>query len=52
MATYKSKPVVIAHPVNEVYDKISNIGAYQEKLDALPLRHVKNSAMCALSRTQ
>lgn len=36
MATYKSKPVVIAHPVNEVYDKISNIGAYQEKLDALP----------------
>lgn len=36
MATYKSKPVVIAHPVSEVYDKISNIEAYQQKLDALP----------------
>lgn len=36
MAKYKSKPVSISHPVEEVYDKISNIGAYQQKLDSLP----------------
>ena len=36
MAKYKSKPVVIHHPAEEVFDKISNIGAYQQKLDELP----------------
>ncbi|MCI9606680.1 MAG: hypothetical protein HFJ94_00735 [Muribaculaceae bacterium] len=36
MAKYKSKPVVINHPAEEVFDKISNIGAYQQKLDELP----------------
>lgn len=36
MATYKSKQVTISHPIEEVYEKISNIGAYQQKLDSLP----------------
>ena len=36
MATYKSKQVTISHPIEEVYEKISIIGAYQQKLDSLP----------------
>lgn len=36
MATYKSKQVTISHPIEEVYERISNIGAYQQKLDSLP----------------
>ena len=38
MATYKSKQVTISHPIEEVYERISNIGAYQQKLDSLPGR--------------
>ncbi|MDE6459734.1 MAG: hypothetical protein K2K52_02720 [Paramuribaculum sp.] len=36
MASYSSKPASINKPVDEVYDRISNIGAYQQKLDSLP----------------
>ncbi|MDE5837829.1 MAG: hypothetical protein K2H39_02120 [Paramuribaculum sp.] len=36
MASYSSKPASINKPVEEVYDRISNIGAYQQKLDSLP----------------
>ncbi|MDE5821549.1 MAG: hypothetical protein K2H63_03580 [Paramuribaculum sp.] len=36
MASYSSKPAVINKPVDEVYERISNIGAYQQKLDSLP----------------
>lgn len=36
MATYKSDPVTLNGPQTEVFDKISNIGAYQEILDSMP----------------
>ncbi|MCH5319959.1 MAG: hypothetical protein J1E38_09685 [Paramuribaculum sp.] len=36
MAKYTSKPVTVSRPISEVYSGISNIGAYQEKLDSLP----------------
>ncbi|MDE5744958.1 MAG: hypothetical protein K2H84_04770 [Paramuribaculum sp.] len=36
MATYSSKPATIGKPIEEVYERISNIGAYQQKLDSLP----------------
>ena len=36
MASYRSKAAVINKPVDEVYERISNIGAYQQKLDSLP----------------
>ncbi|MDE6652591.1 MAG: hypothetical protein K2K08_09370 [Paramuribaculum sp.] len=36
MASYSSKPASINKPVEEVYDRISKIGAYQQKLDSLP----------------
>lgn len=36
MASYSSKPASINKPVEEVYERISNIGAYQQKLDSLP----------------
>lgn len=36
MASYSSKAAVINKPVDEVYERISNIGAYQQKLDSLP----------------
>lgn len=36
MAKYSSKSTSIAKPIEEVYEKISNIGAYQAKLDSLP----------------
>lgn len=36
MAKYISKPVSIHRPIETVYSGISNIKAYQEKLDSLP----------------
>lgn len=36
MATYKSKPVTVDRPVEQLFGAISNIGAYQDKLDSLP----------------
>lgn len=36
MATYKGKPVVINHSASEVYDRVSNLGAFQERLESLP----------------
>lgn len=36
MAIYKGKAVDINKPATEVYDKISNISAYQERLEQLP----------------
>ena len=36
MASYSSKPAVSNKPVDEVSERLSNIGAYQQKLDSLP----------------
>ncbi len=36
MAKYSSKPVVVERNNAEFFDKISNIGAYQQLLDQLP----------------
>ncbi len=36
MAKYSSKPVTIDAPVDEVFAKISNISAFQERLDMVP----------------
>lgn len=36
MATYKGKAAVVNQPAAVVYDKISNIGAFQERFDSLP----------------
>ncbi len=36
MAIYKGKPTEVRLDVNTVYQKISNIGAYQQRLEELP----------------
>lgn len=36
MAKYEGKPVVINHPVQDVYDRVTNLGTYQERLEQLP----------------
>ena len=36
MATYKSKPVSIGRPIEDVYARIADIAAYQKHIDALP----------------
>lgn len=36
MATYKSKPVSIGRPVEEVYNRIADIASYQKHIDSLP----------------
>lgn len=36
MSKYKGKPVTVNQPVADVFSKISNIGAYQQRLDSLP----------------
>lgn len=36
MSKYIGKPVDVAQPVADVFNKISDIGAYQARLDALP----------------
>ena len=36
MTTYSSKPAVLDMPAKQVYDHVSNIGAYQDKIDSLP----------------
>lgn len=36
MATYKGKEVIVTRPAQAVYDKISDIEGYQQRLDELP----------------
>ncbi len=36
MATYQGKPVVIKHPAEEIYNKLSDLSSFQEKLESLP----------------
>ncbi len=36
MARYNSKPVVVAKPAETLFDHISDIGSYQQRLDELP----------------
>lgn len=36
MSIYKGKPAKVGQPQETVYEKISNIGAYQQRLDSLP----------------
>ena len=36
MTTYSSKPVDVAMPASTVFDRISNLGTFQERIDQLP----------------
>lgn len=36
MAKYSGKPVTLNHSAEDVYDKISDLGAFQQRLEALP----------------
>lgn len=36
MAKYEGKPVTINRPVQDVYNSITNLGAYQQRLEQLP----------------
>ena len=36
MAKYSSKPVTVNHPIQDIYDKVSNPGAFQQRLESLP----------------
>lgn len=36
MAHYSSKPVTVSRPAGQMFEAISNIGAYQQRLDELP----------------
>ena len=36
MSIYKGKPADVHQPIEEVFPRISDIGAYQAKLDSLP----------------
>lgn len=36
MATYSGKPVVIDHPASDVFNRISNLESFQQRLDLLP----------------
>lgn len=36
MAQYSSKPVTVGRNIDELFATISNIGAYQQRLEALP----------------
>ncbi len=36
MAKYQGKPVIINRPVQDVYNSITNLAAYQERLEQLP----------------
>ena len=36
MSTYKGKSALVQQPVAQVYDKISNLATYQQRLESLP----------------
>lgn len=36
MATYQSKPVTVGHSAESLFDRISDMNAFQERLDMLP----------------
>ena len=36
MSTYTGKPVTVAHSAEQLFDKISNLNAFQERLEQLP----------------
>ncbi|MDE6457832.1 MAG: hypothetical protein K2L31_04425, partial [Muribaculum sp.] len=36
MTTYSSKPVDVAMPASTVFDRISNLGSFQERIEQLP----------------
>lgn len=36
MTTYSSKPVDVAMPASTVYERISDLGTFQERIDRLP----------------
>lgn len=36
MTTYSGKPAIINQPQQQLYDKISNLSSFQERLDAMP----------------
>lgn len=36
MAKYSGKPVTLNHPAAEVFDRVSDLGSFQERLEQLP----------------
>lgn len=36
MAKYTGKTVTVNHPIQEIYDKVSNLSSFQERIDSLP----------------
>ncbi len=36
MAKYSGKAVIVAKPINELYDKLSNLSSFQQRIDELP----------------
>ena len=36
MAKYSGKSVVVARPISELYDKLSNLSSFQQRIDELP----------------
>ncbi len=36
MATYKSKEITVAAPVDDVFARVTDLGAFQQRLDQLP----------------
>ena len=39
MATYSSKPVIVATPAGELFDKVSNLESFQQSIESLPQEH-------------
>lgn len=37
MAKYSGKAVMVAKPINEIYDKLSNLSSFQQRIDELPV---------------
>ncbi len=36
MAKYSGKAVMVSRPINDIYNKISNLSSFQQRLDELP----------------
>lgn len=36
MAKYSGKPVVVTHPAEEVYNRLSDLSSFQQRLETLP----------------
>lgn len=41
MTKYSGKPAIVAQPQQQIFDKVSNLSSFQERLDSMP-QEVKN----------